>query len=164
MRRTEYCEYVSRYRNQLYMTAYSILKNEMDAEDAACNAILKGYEHLDQLKNSHKFKPWLITITKNEALKIRQKRLELPGNEKVEELLKPAQDNYSELWDVVQNLKEEYRLVVVMFYYNDLSIRDIADVLDIPVGTVKSRLNRGREQLKEVLKGKGEGESYDEIR
>ena len=78
--------------------------------------------------------------------------------------MKPAQYNYSELWDVVQNLKEEYRLVVVMFYYNDLSIRDIADVLDIPVGTVKSRLNRGREQLKEVLKGKGEGESYDEIR
>lgn len=161
MRRTEFCKYVDQYRNQLYMIAYAILKNEMDAEDAACNAILKGYEHLDQLKNPHKIKPWLLTITKNEALKIRKKRLELPGNEKVESLLEPVHDSHNELWDVLQTLKEEYRLVIVLFYYHDLSLRDISSVLDIPVGTVKSRLNRGREFLKKALEEKGKGECHD---
>lgn len=157
MRRTEFCEYVSQCREQLYMVAYSILKNEMDAEDAACNAILKGYEHLEQLKNPLKFKPWMITITKNEALKIREKRIELPGNEKLEDMLKPILDTHNELWDIVQSLSEEYRLVIVLFYYNDLSIRDISKVLNIPTGTVKSRLNRGREILKNSLMEKQKG-------
>ncbi|MCM1495898.1 MAG: hypothetical protein NC089_08910 [Bacteroides sp.] len=71
MKQTEFCEYVSQYRKQLYVIAYAILENEMDAEDAVCNAILKAYEHLNQLKKTQKIKSWLITITKNEALKLR---------------------------------------------------------------------------------------------
>lgn len=161
MKQTEFCEYVSQYRKQLYVIAYAILENEMDAEDAVCNAILKAYEHLNQLKKTHKIKSWLITITKNEALKLRQKRLELPGNERIEELLPPIRDKHNELWGIVQGLKEEYRLVIVLFYYDDLSIRDIANVLEISTGTVKSRLNRGRELLKKVLEEKGGNESHD---
>ena len=151
MKQMEFCERVSQYRYQFYIIAYAILENEADAEDAVCNAILSGYEHLTQLKNSNKFKSWMITITKNEALKLRRKRMELPGEEKVERMLPPVQDSHNELWDIVQTLKEEYRIVVVLFYYNNLSLRDISAVLDIPVGTVKSRLNRGREFLKEAL-------------
>ncbi|MGN0246907.1 MAG: RNA polymerase sigma factor [Lachnospiraceae bacterium] len=151
MKWADYCEYVSRYKDHLYTVAYFILNNKMDAEDAAENAILKGYEHMDQLRNPHKFKTWMITITKNEALKIKNKRLELPGNEKMETMMEPVWDSYNELWDIIQNLNEEYRLVVVMYYYNGLSIRDISRVLNIPVGTVKSRLNRGRELLKKSL-------------
>ena len=56
----------------------------------------------------------------------------------------------------MQTLKEEYRLVIVLFYYNDLSMMEITKVLDIPLGTVKSRLNRGRELLKQALAGKEE--------
>lgn len=151
MKQIEFCERVSQYRYQFYITAYAILKNEADAEDAVCNAVLNGYEHLMQLKNPNKFKSWMITITKNEALKIRHKRLELLGDENVERLLPPVHDSHNELWDVVQTLKEEYRIVVVLFYYNNLSLREISRVLDIPIGTVKSRLNRGREFLKEAL-------------
>lgn len=151
MRRIEFCEYITAYKKQLYTVAYAILKNEADAEDAVCNAIQKGYEHLEQLRNPQKFKPWMITIIKNEALQIKRKRLELPGNEQVEAMLEPTQDSPHELWDVVQALPEEYRLAIVLFYYNDLSIRDISKVLDIPIGTVKSRLNRGRELLRQAL-------------
>ena len=151
MKQMEFCERISQYRYQFYIIAYAILENEADAEDAVCNAILSGYEHLTQLKNSNKFKSWMITITKNEALKLRRKRMELPGDENVQRMLPPVQDSHNELWDIVQTLKEEYRIVVVLFYYNNLSLRDISTVLDIPVGTVKSRLNRGREILKEAL-------------
>lgn len=151
MKRLEFCEQVKTYRYQLYVIAFAILKNEEDAQDAVCSAILKAYEHIEQLKNPHKFMAWMIKITKNEALHIKRRRLELPGDEKVEALLEPVRDHYNELWDTIQNLPEEYRLVVVMFYYNELSLRDIARVLDIPIGTVKSRLNRGRELLKRAL-------------
>lgn len=161
MERREFCEQVNTYRYQIYVVAYAVLKNEADAQDAVCSAILKAYEHLEQLKDSRKFKAWLITITKNEALQLKRKRLELPGDEKVEELLAPVHDSYNELWDIVQNLKEEFRLCIVLFYYNDLSMRDIAKVLDIPVGTVKSRLNRGRELIKAALEGRGS--SHDKV-
>lgn len=151
MNGTEFCKCVNQYRNQLYMIAHAVLRNETDAEDAVCNAVLKGYEHREQLKNSRKFKAWMLTITKNEALKVYKKRMELPGDEEVERLLPPTQDSHHELWDIIQELKEEYRLVIVLFYYNDLSIRNISDVLSVPVGTVKSRLNRGRELLRKAL-------------
>ncbi len=157
MRREFFCENVNKYRTQLYAIAFTILKNETDTEDAVCNAILKAYEHLDELKEPEKFKAWLITITRNEALQIIRKRLSLPGNEKVEALLGASYDNHDELWDVVQNLKEEYRIVIVLYYYGELSIKEIEEVLNIPIGTVKSRMNRGREMLKELLEKKKGG-------
>ena len=152
-----FCEGVQRYRDDLYMLAFAILKNETDAEDAVSNAILKAYEHRKQISIFHKFKPWMLTITRNEALKIKRKQLYLPGNEVVEALLKPVMAKYDELWDVLQQLKEEYRLVIVLFYYDELLIRDISDVLEIPAGTVKSRLNRGRAKLRTMLEEKLEG-------
>lgn len=147
----EFCECVNKYRDDLYIMALAILKSETDAEDAVSNAILKAYENMGQIRMFHKFKPWMLTITKNEALKIKRKRLYLPGDEAVEALLKPVKAHYDELWDVLQQMKEDYRLVVVLFYYQELSLRDISDVLDIPVGTVKSRLNRGKKELREAL-------------
>ncbi|MCH5266009.1 MAG: sigma-70 family RNA polymerase sigma factor [Lachnospiraceae bacterium] len=147
----KFCEYINKYRDNFYIMALAILKNETDAEDAVSNAILKAYENRGQISAFHKFNPWMLTITKNEALKIKRKRLALPGNEKVEALLKPVQAHYDELWDVLQQMKEEYRLVVVLFYYDGLSLRDIAETLDIPVGTVKSRLNRGKAELRDAL-------------
>ncbi|MGN0344290.1 MAG: RNA polymerase sigma factor [Lachnospiraceae bacterium] len=152
MTKKKFCDYIYIYKRDLYIIASAILKNSADAEDAVSNAILKGYENLDQLRDVRKFKPWMLMITKNEALKLKKKRLELPGNEMVEAMLKPTQDRYDELWDVIRKMKEEYRLVVVLFYYEDLSIRDISGVLNIPLGTVKSRLNRGKEELKQALK------------
>lgn len=151
MKQTEFCERVSQYRYQFYITAYTILGNETDAEDAVCNAILNGYEHLAQLKNPKKFKSWMLTITRNEALKLCRKRMELLGDENVERLLPPTYDRHNELWDIVQTLKEEYRIVIVLFYYNELPLKDISGVLDISIGTVKSRLDRGRKLLKDAL-------------
>ena len=147
----KFCECVRRHRDDLYILALAILKNEADAEDAVSNAILEAYEHVGQLRRFQKFKPWMLTITKNEALKLRKKRLYLPGNETVEALSKSVRVQYDEMWDVLQQMKEEYRIVVVLFYYQELTLVEIAHVLDIPVGTVKSRLSRGKAQLREML-------------
>ena len=151
MEAKKFCENVNKYRDDLYIMALAILKNETDAEDAVSNAILKAYENMEQISTFHKFKPWMLTVTKNEALKVKRKQLCLLGNEAVEALSKPIVVHYDELWDILQKMKEEYRLVVVSFYYEGMSIRDISDVLDIPVGTVKSRLNRGKAEIREAL-------------
>lgn len=151
MEAKKFCECVDKCRNDLYIMALAILENSTDAEDAVSNAILKAYENIEQIRMFHKFKPWMLTITKNEALKIKKKQLYLPGDETVEALSKPVIEHYDELWDILQKMREEYRLVVVLFYYEGLSLQDISDVLDIPVGTVKSRLNRGKAQLREEL-------------
>lgn len=158
MEAKKFCENVNKCRDNLYIMALAILKNETDAEDAVGNAILKAYEHRDQISALHKFKPWMLTITKNESLKIKKKRLYLPGDEVVEALAKPVDAHYDELWDVLQQMKEEYRLALVLFYYGSLSLRDISDVLEIPVGTVKSRLSRGKAELRETLE---RGNGYD---
>lgn len=154
MDKKKFCDNIRKYQDDLYILALAILKNGADAEDAVGNAILKAYENREQIRMFHKFKPWMLTITRNEALKIKKKRLYLPGDETVEALSKPVMASYNELWDVLQQMKEEYRLVVVLFYYGGLSYRDIADVLDISVGTVKSRLSRGKAELREALEGR----------
>lgn len=151
MKTGKFCEYVNKYRDSLYILALAILDNETDAEDAVSNAILKAYENIDQLKSCHKLKPWMLAITKNEALKIKKKQMILPGNEAVEAMLHPVREHYDEMWDVLQQMRAEYRLVVVLFYYEDLSLRDISNILNIPVGTVKSRLNRGKAEIRKVL-------------
>ena len=151
MEKEKFGEYVDQYRGDLYIVALSILHNQADAGDAISNAILRGYENIDQLKEPKKFKAWMITITKNEALKIKKKQLNLPGNETVEAMLEPVLDKHDELWDIIQTIRDEYRQVLILFYYEDLSLKDIAERLDIPLGTVKSRLNRGRDLLKESL-------------
>ena len=151
MDKAEFCDKIKTYEKQLYAVAFAILKNEADTEDAVCSAIQKSYENLDQLKSVHKFKAWITAIVRNEALQLLRKRMELPGNETVETMLEPVEDVHNELWDVVEALPEEYRLVIVMYYYNGLTIREIARILEIPLGTVKSRMNRGRNILKEIL-------------
>lgn len=155
MKTTKFCEYIDRYRNELYIVAWAILENKEDTEDAVSNAILKAYENRNQLRGAHKFKPWITTITKNEALKIRKKWLTLPGDDAMESMMTPVQEHYDELWDILQKMREEFRLVLVLFYYNDLSLKEIAQVLDTPVGTVKSRLSRGREILRQELERRG---------
>lgn len=160
MRVEKFCECVGKYKNDLYILAFAILKNEADAEDAVGSAIVKAYEHMDQVRAFHKFRPWMLAITKNEALKLKRKRLYLPGDETLDALSEPVTDHYDELWDILAEITEEYRLTLVLFYYGGLSLRDISDVLDIPVGTVKSRLNRGREELRKALE---RGNQHDRI-
>ena len=154
MNESEYTERIEEYRGDMYRGALSVLRNEADAEDAVGNAILRGFENLSQLRDAHKFRPWILQITRNEALKILKKRMELPGDEVVAAMLTPVENQYDELWDVIKQINEEYQKVIILFYYDGLSLNEISATLDIPVGTVKSRLSRGKKALRQLLEGK----------
>ena len=116
-------------------------------QEALCTA----YEKLHTLKEAEKFRPWLLRIATNSAYDILRRRsravpledLELPASDKTEEHLS--------LWTAVQQLPADYRAVVVLFYYEDLEVREISRILQVPEATVKTRLFRDRQRLKSLL-------------
>lgn len=135
----------------MYRLALSILQNQSDAEDAVSSAVIKAYEKRGQLRKLSSFKPWIMTITANEAKKIYLCRKRETSFEELGDAFAGKEDEYHELWDVVNGLEEIYREVVVLFYYEQFTIREIGKVLGIPVGTVKSRLSRAKEELRRCL-------------
>ena len=150
--REQFSQNVLKYSKSLFFVAKGVLKNDADAEDAVCNAIMKAYENFGQLKDIKAFKSWITRIVLNEAYMICRKN---KNTQSIEEVLQEPSYTvryYDETWEIVNSLEEEYKTVLILFYYNDFSIKEIAKTLDIATGTVKSRLNRGRQKVKELIK------------
>lgn len=142
---------IREYSLNMYRLSYGILRSGADAEDAVSEAVLKAYENLKALKKPECFKAWIMQITANEARRLyrRSQKTVFVNQEKGVE---PAfQDEHHELWDVVMKLGEGYREVIILYFYEQLSIKEISKVLHIAEGTVKSRLHRGKKLLKEML-------------
>jgi RNA polymerase sigma-70 factor (ECF subfamily) len=137
----------------LYRVAKGILRHEHDIEDAYQETIIKAYKGIAYLKREQFFKTWLLRIMINECnMILRRRRKTAYIDETVPEDI-AFEDNHErlELWQAVNTLKEELRIVVILFYYEGFLQNQIAELLDIPVGTVKSRLSKARENLKEDL-------------
>lgn len=135
----------------MYRLALSVLENKSDAEDAVSSAVIKAFEKREQLKKPSSFRPWLMTITANEAKKIYSGRRREISLEEAGDVFAGKEDEYHELWDVVSSLDEIYREVIVLFYYERFTIKEIGKVLNVPAGTVKSRLSRARNELRRYL-------------
>lgn len=142
---------IREYGPNMYRLAVAMLQNSHDAEDAVSEAVLKAYENLDKLRRVEKFKAWIMQITANEARKIYGKQKNTFATEYMEELLPVFEDEHHELWDAVMKLDSMFREVIILFYYEQLTIKEIGIVLQVKEGTVKSRLSRGKKQLKEML-------------
>lgn len=114
-------------------------------------AVLKAYENLGKLRSADKFKAWIMQITANEAHKLYGKQKRSIVIERIEEFLPVFEDEHHELWDALMQLEQPFREVILLFYYEQFSIAEISQTLQIREGTVKSRLSRGRKQLKDML-------------
>jgi RNA polymerase sigma factor, sigma-70 family len=149
---------VLEYRTRLFRIAMGILQSNADAEDAVSEAIYKAFINFSRLKNISSFKPWIIKILVNESYNIINKRkrlVELDESMIVQDDIAAIVDTLV-LWNAINLLKEDYRIVVILFYYEEMSIKEIGKILKIPTGTVNSRLNRSRLKLKQYLLMKGE--------
>lgn len=135
----------------LYRVTASLLSSQQDAEDAMQEALCTAYEKLYTLKDAEKFRSWLLKIAANSAYDILRRR----GRTVPLEDLEPAAADHTEdklgLWMAVQQLPSDYRTVVVLFYYEDLDVREISQITAIPEATVKTRLFRARQRLKSLL-------------
>jgi len=165
-------ELVRPYERLVYATAISILRNPQDAEEVSQEAVFKAYIHLSSFRGESKFSTWLVQITFNEArMKLRKDRQHL-----FESIDTKQQDAEGDYWpkdfadwrpiplevletdearhaleSAINSLSPRYRDVVVLRDVENLSIKEAALILGIPVGSVKTRLHRGRLILRDLL-------------
>jgi len=137
----------------LYTVAKGILNSEYDIEDAIQNTILKSYEKIEYLKNEEYFKTWLTRILINECNNIIRKNKKVTYIEDSQINNEAYEDKYKniDLIKAINSLTLDLRTTMWLFYFNDMSIEEISYSLKIPKGTVKSRLNRGREKIYNIM-------------
>lgn len=156
-----FSELIEEVKTKLYKTGISILKNDADTCDALQETLLSAYQNLKSLKNNEYFTTWIIRIMINKCYDIIRKNKRIVSiNEKIqveEEVFYDRYANESDLEWALSNIDEDLKLVTVLYYYDDFSVNEISDVLNIPEGTVKSRLSRAREKLYSILKEKEGG-------
>ena len=143
---------ITELQNSLYRLAFSILKNDMDAQDAVQETIYKAYKNLDSLEYKNKFKPWIYKILTNTSYEIIKKKgeyVEINDNEL--ESIQADVDTKLTLWDTVQKLPQPYRTTITLFYYEDMSIKQISKITNLKEDAIKKQLSRGRQKLKEVI-------------
>jgi RNA polymerase sigma-70 factor, ECF subfamily len=139
----------------MYRVAKNILRNEQDIEDAIGDTILKAFMNIGTLKDCTRFKPWLLKILINQCYShIRKGSRQVLVNE-LEESMGAYEENHQhfEIRQALASLEEDQRIVIVLFYYEDMSLKDISKTLNIPEGTVKSRLARAKAKLETLMKG-----------
>jgi RNA polymerase sigma factor, sigma-70 family len=140
------------YEKDMYRISKAMVKNDDDALDCIQDTILKAYENIKRLKKEEYFKTWLIRIlinTCNNLIIDRKKNITYieisKHNEEITEFEK------IEIKSVIEKLDDELRTLVMFYYYEDMTIKDMGTTLEIPEGTIKSRLSRARTQLKKFL-------------
>ncbi|AMP19934.1 hypothetical protein AZF37_00935 [endosymbiont 'TC1' of Trimyema compressum] len=140
-------------QEQLYRTAYIYMNNKEDALDVVQETACKVVESIKSLKEIRYFKTCVIRILINTAYTELRKRKNVVSLEAVYQLKSSNEMEATvierlELNSQLKNLKTKYKTVILLYYYHDLSIKEIAFTMDIPEGTVKTYLARGKEQLK----------------
>lgn len=143
---------------RFYKTAKAILKNDDDVYDALQDALMSIYQNFNQLKNLKFFSTWATRIVINKCYDLLRKNKNnvVPFDENIENDINNSKNDVYEvdqygIKKAVEGLNEELKLITILYYYDDYSVNEISEIVDIPVGTVKSRLSRSREILKNKL-------------
>ncbi len=149
---------VQEYHGGVYRYAYRLTGSVADAEDLTQQVFLIAQQKLAQLRTPECAQSWLFAILRNSFLKSRKKRRPIPAgdlNFDVEripsEIREEEEIDSDRLQEAINELPEAFRIVLVMFYYEDCSYREIAEQLELPMGTVMSRLARAKGHLRARL-------------
>lgn len=157
---------VRTYQQNVYRLALSILDDPDEAEDGMQDAFLAALRELYSFRGDSSFSTWLYAITINicrtrlrsrktrERLKqVVQGLFHLHGNgaTSVEESVIQNESN-ADVWQAIRTIDDKHRLPIILRYYHNFSVAEIAEILGIPQGTVHSRLNNARERLRKTLK------------
>ncbi|AKG05487.1 MULTISPECIES: RNA polymerase sigma factor SigW [Salimicrobium] len=162
---------VSFYQNKVYFVCFRMIGNSQEAEDLAQEAFIRAYTNIESFDEKRKFSTWLYRIATNLTIdRIRKKKpdyhldadikgtdgLSMHDQLATDEALPEEQVENLELRGYIQReitaLPPIYRSVIVLRFLEELSLQEIAEVLDMPVGTVKTRIHRGREILRKKLR------------
>ena len=155
-------EWIQQYGKRLYGLCLTLCADSYDADDLYQDTWLKAVKNIAQYDPNKSFEPWLTKICVNTYRNRLRHLARSPvfdtfktEEEKtlvMERVAAPEAEDYSQLYAAIDQLPEKLRLTVILFYFRDMDIASAALALDIPSGTVKSRLNKARKLLREVLK------------
>lgn len=151
--REAFIRLIKRLETNLYRVARAIVKRDVDCADAIQETILKAYQFVSAVREPAYFKSWLLRILINECNQIirRQKRIVLAEPDLTQPACSSEYDKI-DVKEVVDRLEDTLRMVVILYYYEDLPLKQIAELLETTEGTVKSRLHRARLTLAEWLR------------
>lgn len=148
---------VADHHAELYRYAYRLSGSVADAEDLTQQVFLIAQQKSDQVRDVHNVRSWLFTVLRNCYLKSHRRRLprlasgsEFDINTVPEEISEQSIDS-EQLQSAIGALGDEFKMVVLLFYFEHRSYREIAELLDVPLGTVMSRLARAKAHLRRGL-------------
>lgn len=150
-----FCELIRLHEKSMYALAFSIVRNDADAAEVISETIYRAYRNLASLKNMKAFKPWVLKIIHNTAVDYIRKNTKIVPLDDIEMFDDSVESEIVttvSLWKAVDSLSLPYRTVIVLYYYEDLPIAQIANVTNTTIVTVKQRLSRARKQLRKILK------------
>jgi len=155
-----FSEIVRRYQDFVYRQAWSYLRDDDAAKDAAQEVFVTAYQGIPYLRKDSALRRWLYRVCRNHCLNvIRHQKIEHRLRPEDPDAVKPDMALLVTLRERISALDDPYREVIILRYYHDLSYVEIAQVLDITIDNVKTRLFRAKNMLKRML-----GERTDEMR
>lgn len=175
-----YADLMQRYKDSIYFMALKMVNNKDDAMDLTVETFGKAFENLEKYKPDFAFSTWLFRIATNNCIDfIRKKRISLVsidslsddgGDERPLQIksdtLNPEEESIKkqqskELKEIVDKLPLRYRTLIVLRYFDELSYEEIAQQLDLPLGTVKAQLFRARDLLSNVINRRKKNSTSD---
>lgn len=147
---------MARHERQLYLCALSVVGDPWDARDAVQDAMVEVLQGIGRLRDVTRFLPWAVRIVLNKSYDLlrRRKREHSAAEalaERNEVAIYTAPDRDEGILAAMKSLEADRRLVLALRFFCDLTYSEIAEVTEWPIGTVKSRLNRGLEDLRQAL-------------
>ena len=153
----KFTQLVQKNKLTFYKTAKAILKNDDDVYDAIQNALMSMYQNFNNLKEQKYFATWGVRIVINKCYDLLRKNKKIELYDKLEECV--TEDNYNLDYNginkLVNGLDKNLYLIVILYYYDDFSIKEIAEILEMPEGTIKSKLSKARSTLRKNLEKEG---------
>lgn len=151
--RTMIIEFIYENQASLYRLAYSYARNREAALDIVQDTVVQAISHAASLRSADAVKPWVYRILVRESLAYIKRNQRLVLMEELPEAIAPEEDvgGRLDLYRAVQRLDPKYRIIVILRYYEDLKLEDIARVTGVNLNTVKARLYRALDLLREDL-------------
>jgi len=167
-RSAAYGELVRRYQDRLFNTVYRLLDNADDANDVVQEAFISAYQSLESFKGDAQFFTWLYRIAMNAAISLKRKRrvaLSIETGSKGDLSIDPIdetafnqpgdlierQEQEAQLLEALNKLSPEHKAVLILKDIEGQKYEIIAEVLQVPIGTIRSRLHRARMELRELM-------------
>ena len=155
--RGAYADLVKAHSGRVFAICLGMLGNRHDAEDMAQQTLLKGFMRIGSLQNSERFAHWIAQIARRACLDlIRRRKTQSMRREPRQSSPGGDPETYRHLEAALAQLHEDYRVPLLLFYFNGRSTKSIAETLDISQAAVQTRLSRARKQLRKLLAEKGE--------